>query len=195
MASSIVTPENQIHRLNIVLNKVNGLRDLEISQLTTPPNLKSWSILEIIEHLNIAYQLYLNKINKALVNLPDRENDYTSFKVRWWQRLVIDGTRPKNKKRKMKIKTLKKFEPVLQIENFNQDTIDEIFKRSEKLHLHLKNAILESRSKNVSKRKITSAIGVVVSFYLPECFEFLLAHIERHILQIDESLLELNPNK
>lgn len=195
MASLIVTPENQIQRINIILNKVDELRVLEISQLITPSNSKSWSVLEIIEHLNIAYQLYIDKIDKALVDIPDKENDNDTFKVRWGQRLIIDGTRPKDNKRKMKIRTLKRFEPVLALEKLDQEAIQGIFKRFMKLHLHLKNAILESRSKNVSKLKISSAIGSLVTFYLPECFEFLLAHIERHLVQIDEVLLNLEHAK
>ncbi|MEP3210799.1 MAG: DinB family protein [Maribacter sp.] len=186
MASFIVTPENQIQRLNSVLHKVNELRLLDNHQLMTPPNSKAWSVVETIEHLNIAYQLYIDKIDTTLVNLPCKENTDTSFKVRWWQRFVIDSTRPKNNKRKMKMKTLKRFEPVLEIAKLDQDAMEAIFERFEKLHLHLKNAIVESRSKNSSKLKISSAIGPIVSFYLPECFEFLLAHIERHMLQIDE---------
>lgn len=186
MASFIVTPENQIQRLNSVLHKVNELRLLDNRQLITPPNSNAWSVVETIEHLNIAYQLYIDKIDTALVNLPCKENTDTSFKVRWWQRFVIDSTRPKNNKRKMKMKTLKRFEPVLEVAKLDQDAMEAIFERFEKLHLHLKNAIVESRSKNSSKLKISSAIGPIVSFYLPECFEFLLAHIERHMLQIDE---------
>lgn len=195
MASAIVTPENQIQRLNLILTKVKALSALETSQLSISPNPKSWSVLEIIEHLNIAYQRYIDKIDRALLNLPDREDDHTPFRVRWWPSLVIEGTRPKDNRRKMKIKTLKRFEPILELEKVDQEAIEGVFNQFEHLHLHLKSAILESRTKNVSKLKISSAIGAIVSFYLPECFEFLLAHLERHMLQIDELLLKPNNNK
>jgi len=190
MASLMVTTENQIQRLNIILNKVNRLRSLATPQLSTPLNSKSWSVVEIIEHLNIAYGHYVDKIDKVLVDLPNKEKDNIPFKARWWQRFVIDGTRPKNNKRTMKIKTLKRFEPILEMEKLDHMAIEEIFNRFEEFHLHFKNSILESRSKDISKLKISSAIGAVVSFYLPECFEFLLVHIERHMLQIEEVLQE-----
>ena len=186
MASLMVTPENQIQRLNVIMNQIQELKSLETVELLTPLNSKSWSVIEVIEHLNIAYQLYVDKINKALVKLPEKKNERTAFKVRWWPKLVVNSTQPKGGTRKMKIKTLKKFEPILPLKNLNREGIEEIFIRFQKLHSHLKNAILQSRSKDNSKLKIDSAIGPIVSFHLPECFEFLLAHMERHLLQIQE---------
>jgi len=91
MASLIITPEHQIQRLNVTLTKVNELRALDSSQLITAPNPKAWSVLEIIEHLNIAYQLYVAKIDTALAHLPSIENADTTFEVRWWQGFVIES--------------------------------------------------------------------------------------------------------
>lgn len=188
MASSILTPENQIQRLNTILSKVNVLRKLHIEELTIAPNPKSWSVVEIIAHLNIAYELYADRLDDLLQKLPNDANGYVSFKARSWQRLVIDGTRPKGKQRKWKMKTLKKFEPLIEIKSIDSKGIDEIFQKFETLHLHLKNVILKSRTKEVTNMKIDSAIGPIVKFYLPECFEFLLAHLERHKVQIDHIL-------
>jgi len=185
MASLMLTPENQIQRLNTILSKVNALGKLDAKELTVAAKPKSWSLIEIIAHLNIAYLQYKDRLDDLLEKLPIRVDDYVSFKARRWQRFVIDGTRPKGKQRKWKMKTLKKFEPLLDINSLDRESIAEIFQEFETLHLHLKNVILESRTKDVTDRKIDSAIGPVVKFYLPECFEFLLAHLERHLVQID----------
>ena len=186
MASLMLTPENQIQRLNTILSKVNALRKLDGKALTVRPNPKSWSIVEIVTHLNIAYLHYNDRVADLLQKLPNRANGYVSFKTRPWQRFVINGTRPKGEQRKWKMKTLKKFEPLLEMNSLNQKGIDEIFQKFETLHLHLKNSILESRTKEVTYIKIDSAIGPIVKFYLPECFEFLLVHLERHMVQIDD---------
>lgn len=188
MASLILTPENQIQRLNTILSKVNALRKLHAEELTVAPKPKSWSVVEIIAHLNIAYELYADRLDDLLQKLPNHANGYVSFKARRWQRFVIDGTRPKGKQRKWKMKTLKKFEPLLEIKSTDSEGIEEVFQKFETLHLHLKNVILESRAKELTNMKIDSAIGPIVKFYLPECFEFLLAHLERHMVQIDHIL-------
>lgn len=188
MASLLLTSENQIQRLNQMVAKVKSLQELDTSQVQIKLRPKSWNVLEVIAHLNIAYRFYVPKLDKALENLPSQELGSMEFKARAWQRFVIEGQRPKNGVRKMKLKTLRRFRPLLNEYELTPEKIDSIFDEFFKLHGHLKQSILKSRTKDVSKIKITSAIGPIVNFYLPECFEFLLCHMERHMVQIDEIL-------
>ncbi|UII81713.1 hypothetical protein [Flagellimonas sp. CMM7] len=188
MASLLITSENQIQRLNGILNHVRTIQALDISRLIAAPNSKSWNVVEVIAHLNIAYGIYMPRLDEAFTKLPDVYSGTSEFKARWWQKMVIAGQRPKNGVRKWKMKTLKRFEPLLSHEDLNSEKIDVVFDEFFTLHDHLKQSILKSRSKDVSKTKITSAIGPIVTFYLPEAFEFLLCHLERHMVQIDEIL-------
>ena len=188
MASLLLSPENQIQRLNHIVNNVKTLQELELSKLTTPPNPKSWNVVEVLEHLNIAYGIYMPRLDDAFIKLPDVDSGPSEFKARWWQKIVIAGQRPKNGVRKWKMKTLKRFEPLLDRQTLTQEKIDAVFETFFTRNTHLKEAILKSRSKDVIQVKIISAIGPIVNFYLPECFEFLLCHMERHMVQIDEIL-------
>lgn len=188
MAKLILSPENQIQRLNGILKKVRELHQLEISQLVMSPNAKSWNVVEVLAHLSKSYGLYVEKIDAALAKLPTTNSGSQDFKARPWQQFAIEGQRPKGKKRKWKMKTLKRFEPLLERETLTREKIDAIFDEFFQLHGHLKEVILKSRSKDVSKVKITSAIGPIIKFYLPEAFEFLLCHMERHMVQINEIL-------
>ncbi|MFS4445918.1 DinB family protein [Maribacter sp. 2307UL18-2] len=192
MAKLVITPENQIQRLNSILNTVENLASLPTNQLVYRPRPKSWSVIEIIEHLSVAYDIYVDKIDSALEKLPEKAGDNTSFTPNWWQRFIINGVKPKGGQRKLKIKTLKKFEPLLQLETLDEATIVPVFERFKKLQLHLKNAILVTRFKEVKAIKINSGIGPIVKFYLPESFEFLIAHMERHMLQIEEVLQQMD---
>nr|WP_299386432.1 hypothetical protein [Allomuricauda sp.] len=192
MASLLITSENQIQRLNQIVNKVKELQALEVSQLTTAPHSKSWNVVEVIEHLNIAYGIYMPKLDEAFSKMPSLDVAPNEFKARTWQKIVIAGQRPKNGVRKWKMKTLKRFEPLLD-NPLPQEKIDAVFETFFTRHAHLKEAILKSRNKDVTQVKITSAIGPIVNFYVPECFEFLLCHLERHMVQIDRILG--NPQK
>lgn len=187
MPTLVTTPENQIQRLNLLIKSINELQELDISKLTTPPKPKAWSVLEIIEHLSIAYTFYVEKIDAALAKSTDHNIMNEPFKVRAWQKIIIKGQRPKDRKRKWKMKTLRKFEPIFP-NPMTHEQIHTVFEKFNRLYAHLKQAMLSSRQKEVSKTKITSAIGPIVTFYLPECFEFLLSHAERHLLQIEETL-------
>jgi hypothetical protein len=187
MPTLLITPENQIQRLNLLMKKIDQLRQLDSSTLTTPPNPKAWSVLEIIEHMNIAYMFYVEKVDAALAKSTDHTSGNKAFKARTWQKIIIVAQRPKDQKRKWKMKTLRKFEPIFS-NNMTQEQINDVFEKFNHLHGHLKQSILTSRQKEVSKTKISSAVGPIVTFYLPECFEFLLSHAERHIVQIEETL-------
>lgn len=186
MASLVLTPERQIQRLNLIVNKVKELQGLDEWSLTTPPTAESWCIIEVLEHLNIAYGHYRNKYDAVLPKMPYLPKERNVFKTRRWQKMVIETQRPKGTQRKWKMKTMKRFEPLLEPKTLDKEKIEWVFQQFFELNGHLKESILESRSKDVTKIKIPSAIGPIVQFYLPESFEFLLAHLERHMVQIDE---------
>ena len=185
MANLQVTSEDQIQRLNNIFSKVQQLQELGLKTITESPSAKSWSIVEVIQHLNIAYAIYRPKLIAYLKEAADSESGASGFKVRPWQKMMINMQRPKGNVRKWKMKTLKRFEPVLDTSTLDEDVTKEIFAHFFEAHQHLKRCILDSRSKNVHQRTITSAIGPVVKFYLPEAFEFLICHLERHMVQID----------
>ncbi|MCL6266514.1 DinB family protein [Flagellimonas myxillae] len=187
MASLLITSENQIQRLNHMVSKVKELQALDVAELTSPPHSKSWNVVEVIEHLNIAYGIYMPKLDEVFSKIPALDAAPNEFKARTWQKIVIAGQRPKNGKRKWKMKTLKRFEPLLD-NPLAQEKIDAVFETFFTRHAHLKEAILKSRNKDVTQVKMNSAIGPIVNFYLPECFEFLLCHLERHMVQIEEIL-------
>ncbi|WP_350286643.1 hypothetical protein [uncultured Croceitalea sp.] len=187
MARLILTPEHQIQRLNSILNKVAPLQQRSAESLTTAPP-KSWNVLEVLAHLSIALKTYDAKIEKALDEVKDATTGSWSFKARVWPRFVIEGQRPKDKKRPFKIKTLKRFEPILPSEDFSKATVDLVFKEFLTSYGNLKSVITESRTKQMRHPTFSSAIGPIVKFYLPEAFEFLICHAERHMLQIDEIL-------
>ncbi|MEM6542134.1 MAG: hypothetical protein AAF634_13305 [Bacteroidota bacterium] len=186
MAKLLVTPEHQIQRLNHILNTVSALRKMPAATLTRAPHSKSWNVLEVLEHLSISLYLYTSKLKQAFSELPESDSGSWSCKVRPWQRFVIEGQRPKGKKRPFKIKTLKRFEPLLTSEDLEHG--DTIFERFLTSYRHLKQQIVSSRTRQMKHSPFSSAIGPIVKFYLPEAFEFLLCHAERHMVQIEEIL-------
>nr|WP_321415518.1 hypothetical protein [uncultured Allomuricauda sp.] len=189
MAKLSLTPENQIQRLNIVLNKVKSLQELDAAVLTNVSVPDTWSIIEVLAHLNFAYNPYRNQFDEAIPKMTDSNEEQKPFRARPWQKMMIEMQRPKGTQRKWKMKTMKRFEPLLDRKNMGKEKVEEVFHEFFELHgHHLKDAILKSRNKDISKIKITSGIGPIVKFYLPESFEFLLCHLERHIVQIDEIL-------
>ncbi len=188
MPKLVVTPEHQIQRLNQILNKIPELQGMPLATVTKAPSPKSWNVLEVLEHLSIAMDLYTPKLEQAFSELIPSNSGSWSFNVRPWQRFVIAGQRPKGKKRPFKMKTLKRFEPLFNPETLDAQKRSAVFERFLKSYQDLKAHIVSSRTKQMKHRPFSSAIGPIVKFYLPEAFEFLLCHAERHMVQIDEIL-------
>ena len=177
-----ISYENQIARLNKLLSQMKEISQLPEDQLLIRPSAKAWSVVETVVHMNKAiaphYQTQLDKIlNKA----PKMEGAATEFKGGRLARFLYTGMRPQEGKRKMKMNTMKRFQPQKADIQNPQLVFSTFFMHYE----YLKTQILKARKHDISGRKLTSAIGPIVRFTVPECFEFVIAHAERHALQCE----------
>ena len=186
MSTLKLVAEDQIQRVNQLVNAVREFQELPMETLMQKPDSKSWCILEVLEHMSIAYENYRPRIEKLLRELPDAPTQQTTFKAHTFSKLFIHMIKPKGTKRKWKLKTMKKFEPGYYHPTLKQPEITKLFERFYDNKAHLKQAIIDSRSKKVDHRRIASAIGPLVKFYLPEAYEFIICHAERHVVQIRE---------
>jgi len=180
-----ISYENQIGRLNRLISEMNNIAQLPEEQLRRRPAKGAWSILEVVEHMNKAYDPhYRNHLEKALHQALEQEAAPTEFRGGRIARFFYNGIRPQDGRRKMKMKTLKKFQP----ETVDQLTAKTVFTVFFELQDHLKAQIIKARNSNISGKKIPSAIGSLIQFTIPECFEFVISHEERHLLQCAEIL-------
>ena len=186
MATLRLLAENQIQRVNLLVNKIKKIQSLDAEILTTKPDAKTWSVVEVVGHMNIAYAMYREKIDHTLATVSEKEEDQEAFKAGFMSKLVINLIKPQNEQRKWKMKTIKKFQPQALKNDISPEEINQAFKTLLDHKAHLKSSIIQSRTKKVEQLKFTSAIGPVVKFHLPECFEFVLSHAERHVLQAKE---------
>ncbi|MEN1784026.1 MAG: hypothetical protein AAGF77_02710 [Bacteroidota bacterium] len=181
MAKLLLTPENQIQRLNQLLDNFSSLQKLPPEILRFKPHPKSWNVLEVLEHLSICYNQYEEKIITALKASTDTNTGSWEYQPGFWIRFVIEGQRPKGQHRPFKLKTLKKFEPHMVLEP-DTKAVQNVMERFRNNYLALKRNIKDSRSKIMDHPRFASAIGSVVSFRLPESFELLRCHAERHMI-------------
>ena len=159
-------------------------KDLGLDALNWKENKKKWSVLEVISHLNRVYELYFPNFEKVLATASDlTEFDSPSLQKTLLGRLCIYSMRPKGSKRKFKMQTFDFFEPHVNGNDTNE-TLQDFLKNKETFHSLIKRA----RLKNLKNKKIPTALGEKMKFYVAECFEFLLAHEDRHLIQIDDIL-------
>jgi len=171
-----------LQRSNTIYNKLERVCcNLEEDKLRAKPDAKSWSIIEVVQHLNLVYDIYLDNFEKTLEGCADlAEHEENKWQRTILGRLSIYSMKPRGTRRRFKMKTFDFFTPaegnesVWETFTANKERFNEIIRRSRRL--------------NLKGLKISTALGKKIRFYIPECLEFLIAHEERHIVQIDELL-------
>jgi len=149
---------------------------LDKAQLTKRPAPNRWSILECIEHMNIANAHYISQFDVKLPAAKPAMNA-SEFKPGLMGSYFVKMIKPKSDGRiPSPMKTMKKFIPELKV---NDNTIRNFLVDQESII----KALELSKQLDLNKIKVTSAIGPIVTFKLGDAFRFLIGHNQRHIIQ------------
>lgn len=148
--------------------------------LNQQPEEDSWSVLECIEHLNIADAHYLAEFDLKLPKA--RASSDEKFKTGFLGNRFVKMIKPKSDGSiPSPMKTLKKFRPEV---NVHHDTMAKFLEDQDRLL-----EIIETcKSIDLNKTKITSAIGPIVTFRLGDGLRFLIGHNQRHIIQAQRAI-------
>jgi len=185
--STFIKPTFQIQRINELENRLEQIKLLSLEALTHHPNLKSWSAIEAAKHMVFGHEAYREKVSKAL--LSKGINDIPSeFKASAIPSFLIKRFPPKEGEIKHKMKTMKRFKPVLNVSQLTNEDVKEILTELSETLSELKKWVETCRTQAISMKKFNSAIGAAVRFNVPEACEFILCHNERHFLQMERAL-------
>lgn len=156
---------------------------LSQGDLLYKPSPEQWSVLECIEHLNIADAHYIAEFDKKLDAAP--KSDLKEFKPGWMGNYFVKSIKPREDGSiPSPMKTLKKFRPEV---NVQYDTLSKFIEDQD----YLIRVLEKSKALDLNKVKITSAIGSIVTFKLGDAFRFLIGHNQRHIIQAQRVLQKL----
>ena len=182
----IILPEKLIQKSNQIEHFVaSHLASLDHDILGSRPDPKSWSILEVIEHLNLTFKIYGPQLEQQFKQCPPYATEKPDLiRASWLKGQFIRSMEPRSGKRKWKMKTFKSLEPRTELDT----NCISLFLNNQKSISHW---VKESRNLEVSKVKIISAIGPILTFGWWDCLAFVLSHEERHIQQIKEIEEEL----
>lgn len=155
------------------------------SKLNWKESEKKWSVLEVIEHLNKVYDLYFPNFNKAIESAPENHGQDNILQRTLMGRLSIYSQKPKGQKVRFKMKTFSFFQP-----NTSKNSLEEVESFLDKKEA-FNDFIKRARLKDLKGIKMPTALGEKMKFYIPECFEFILAHEDRHLVQIQNILSKM----
>jgi hypothetical protein len=136
----------------------------------------SWSVAQVIDHLNKYTRHYLPLIEKAMVQIPKESNAW--FISGFWGNYFTKMMMPKNVYEvKNKMKTGKFFSPE-KTANI-QAVFNEFIQHQNKLLQLLEIA----RRRNLNTIHIPITISRLIRLKLGDMFRFLVAHEQRHMMQ------------
>lgn len=186
MARTLISYNRQTARIQFLLQALEQLQTLSHPQLITRPGEKKWCIAEVLQHMVIAHRVYIPKMERALSQLPPASGGTRTIKARPVASYLIQRFPPvpASGKIRMKMKTMKQFEPQLDpgkttygdVQRIIQDVADSLRQLDSWIHL--------AAEKDVQRVRFNSAIGAMVRFNVAEACEFILCHNERHFQQI-----------
>lgn len=164
-----------------IMVALKRLRQQDPGILLQQPSPGKWSVAQVIEHLNTYGRYYLPEIREALCHskYPAREYFSPGILGAYFTKSMkpkADGTIPN------KMKAFKNHSPEPDIDS--KAALDE-FEQQEILLLQLLNKACNA---DIGKMKIPVSIAPFIKLKMGDVFAFLIAHHQRHFVQINNIL-------
>ena len=156
-----------------LLNKDESLLQLR-------PAEDKWSVLECIDHMLQASQVYTVQIKDRIQQIKQYKND-DQVKIGWLGGWLASSMRPKEGEIKNKMGTMGKLKPG---NSLNTAIIQEFIQ----LQGQLLDILNESKNLNLNKPKLKTAIGSLLKLRLGEALNFVIALNTRHIQQAKNAM-------
>lgn len=192
MMSVYIKPEQQIQRINQLLGKLEAYKGHETDLLRQRPHEKAWSVFEVMKHMSVAHLVYRPKVEGKLELPAKQKAPVENLKSGAIVAFLLKRFPPAEGKIRFKMKTAKKFYPMLDNASIGDVEGQAVLSELEECLLELKSWVNHYRTKSVSLKKFNSAVGPVVRFNIPEACEFILCHNERHFQQAENTLKKVS---
>lgn len=167
----------------LIQTATNEFMTCDPIDLNAKPSPTSWSAYECFEHMGISNAHYRKGFEKKVMTLSSTEQANASvFKSGFLGSYFVKSMTPKtNGEIPSKMKTLKVFKPKGQ----NNAILIQKFIEDQKFFLEV---IERSKELNLTKIKVVSALGRIVTFRLGDALRFNTGHNQRHMIQARKAL-------
>ena len=173
--------------LNTALNKIeNDIQKtfyyLEEEHLLQKPSSDKWNIIEIFAHLSYTHAFYLGYLKKRLTSAEENVSPQP-IKRSWIGRMMENGLKPtKDNQIRFKSKTFKKIDPLVKQKEGVKIQANVVFKDFNDDLTTLREIIELMKTRDISNIK-TATLLPYIKVNISDALFYLIAHLERHILQ------------
>ncbi|MCG9898771.1 MAG: DinB family protein [Hydrotalea sp.] len=164
-----------------ILNTAKHLRTLPSIDIKTCPDEKSWSVAEVITHLNFYCANYLPLIDQQLKTVPPSQKN--SFKSGWLGNYFTKIMKPRaDLSIPSKMKSPTNAIPSKEVDA-SKALLDFIAYQEQLIEL-----LNKSKEVDLQRIKIATSLSKLIKLSLGDTFRFFIAHQQRHFVQISRTL-------
>ena len=164
-----------------IILQTNHLLHEDPETLLEQPEAGKWSVAQVIEHLNSYGRYYLPLIETSINAAAFPPKEY--YKAGWLGDYFTRAMKPKNNGQiTNKMQAPKNHRPSRDIDN---DVVLKEFLQQEHLLLNL---LERAANCNLEKTRIPISISRFIKLQLGDTFRFLIAHHQRHFVQVNNTL-------
>jgi hypothetical protein len=169
-----------------IMLRTAQLQQLPVNRLLQQPAPGRWSVAQVIEHLNTYGRYYLPKLQDAINNQKSEPAEW--FVPGWLGGYFTKSMMPKpDGTIGNKMKAFKNHTPAPEL---NAIKVLQEFEQQEVLLLQLLN---KAQQVNLNRARIPVSIAPFIKLKMGDVFGFIIAHHQRHFVQIDNTLTPLAP--
>lgn len=172
-----------------IIAHTKEIANLDDAMLNKQPAAGKWSIAQVIEHLNSYNRYYLPEIRVAL---QKGLNGHIAFNEQyhsgWFGDYFTKMMQPKEGgKIANKMNAPKEHQPIAALDG--QKVLNEFIARQN----DLLNYLQQAKQTNMGKLRVPISISKFIKLKLGDTFRFLIAHQQRHFIQVDNTLQHVAP--
>lgn len=183
--------KNDVEQIKTTVTQQFG--ELTPEQLNMKPSAERWSLAECLEHVNRYSRYYLPLLRQGIQNASkkQRAGGDMMYHSSWLGDYFVRSMLPKEGVVKNKMKTMTSYNPVLTPSTSNLDgrKCYEEFLKHQVILLDLLNL---AGSVNMERIKVPLTLSKWVRLRIGDVFRFLIAHEQRHLLQLENTWRDLS---
>lgn len=171
-----------------ILLQCTALQNTNVTLLTHQPQPGKWSVAQVMEHLNIYSRYYITAIEEKLhLNQSGPNQNFTPGWLGNYFTNLMKPTEDKTIKSKMKA-------PANAVPSVQPDAVAMLNEFINHQH-HLLNLLQIARTANLDYNRIPISLTKLIKLKLGDTFRFFIAHEQRHFLQIENTLKQVEQNR
>lgn len=167
-----------------VILEANRLLQTDPGILTEQPAEDKWSVVQVFEHLNSYGRYYLPELESAIMNSRHKPEEW--YTAGWLGDYFTRSMLPSSKGTVTnKMKSPRDHRPKVDLDS--KPVIDEFLHQQQRLLSLLEKA----KSVNISKARVPISLTRLIKLKVGDTFRFLIAHEQRHFVQVQKTLNEV----